>query len=268
MSNIKLYKGDCYNIVKNIPDNSVDLVYIDIPYLYVSGSAGKSELADRMSRKKAQLQGIEEEYEKAKAQGLSNAESLRIAKNTKAKDIQITDISSGIDYSIFDELCRVMKKINIYIWCSKLQIFDIMNYFIGQKGCFFDILCWCKTNPSPTMNSTFLPDIEYCLFFRESGVTFNSKYELCWKYYISTANKSDKAKFKHPTIKPLDIVTKHILLSSNENDIVLDCFMGSGTTGVVCKKENRDFIGIELNSKYFDIAKNRIDGAKIERRLF
>ena len=64
--------------------------------------------------------------------------------------------------------------------------------------------------------------------------------------------------YGHPTIKPLDITEKIIRNSSNENDVILDCCMGSGTTGVACINLNRNFFGIEKDKKYFDIAKERI----------
>ena len=77
-----------------------------------------------------------------------------------------------------------------------------------------------------------------------------------WQSNIKNTGKN------HPTQKPLDIIERVIKTSSNENDTILDCFMGSGTTGVACKNLNRNFIGIELDSKYFKIAKDRIDKAQ------
>ena len=66
--------------------------------------------------------------------------------------------------------------------------------------------------------------------------------------------------YKHPTIKPLNIIENLIINSSNENDIVLDCFCGSGTTGVACKELNRKFIGIEIDREYHKIAVDRLNG--------
>ena len=63
----------------------------------------------------------------------------------------------------------------------------------------------------------------------------------------------------HLTPKPVDLLKYIIKTSSNEKDIVIDCFMGSGSTGVACKHTNRKFIGIELDEKYFEIAKKRIE---------
>ena len=65
----------------------------------------------------------------------------------------------------------------------------------------------------------------------------------------------------HPCEKPVDLLELLIKNSSNENDVVLDCFMGSGSAGVACLNTNRKFIGIELDEKYFEIAKNRIEEA-------
>lgn len=219
----KLLHGDCYTLIQDIPDNSVDLVYVDIPYLYKNGGSGKSALDKRMLNKR----------------------------------ISLSDIDSGIDYSILEEFIRVCKKPYIYIWCSKAQIYDIMNFFQPYKYV-FELLVWCKTNPSPTTHGTFLPDIEYCLMFRDHGTTFNEKYSLQSKWYMSGLNVKDKQNYDHPTIKPLTLVQRHIELSTNEGDTVLDCFMGSGTTGVACVNLKRNFIGIELNDDYFKMAEHRI----------
>lgn len=132
----KIYNEDCYEGIKKIPDKSIDLVYVDIPYLYNQGACGSSELSERITKKKLQLMGANEKY---LSEFSTRKEALRIAKNTMSKNLQLTNIENGIDYSILDELCRVMKKIYIYVWCSKLQIPDILNYFVN-KGCYFEIL--------------------------------------------------------------------------------------------------------------------------------
>lgn len=107
----------------------------------------------------------------------------------------------------------------------------------------------------------WLPDIEYCLCFKgKNAPRYNDGIELKHKWYLSEKNKNDKDLYEHPTIKPLELVKKHILHSTNEGDTVLDCFMGSGTTGVACKETGRNFIGIEIDDKYFKIAKDRLNG--------
>lgn len=252
--------GDCYEVIKSIPDKSIDCIYTDIPYLYNQGGSGTSSLGERTAKKRLELMGLEQNYLDNK--GKSRGEALRIAKNVKKTNMEITSIEDGIDYKIFDDMVRVMKKINIFIWCSKLQMLDILKYFVDIKNCYFEILTWNKTNPTPTTNNSWLPDIEYCLYFREKGVVLNDGYELKSKYYTSTANVYDKDKFKHPTIKPLNLVERHIKHTTQENDIILDCFCGSGTTCVACKNTNRRYIGIELNPKWHKVAVDRLNNVQ------
>ena len=152
-----------------------------------------------------------------------------------------------------------MKKINCFIWCSKDQILDILNYF-KNEGSNFEILTWNKTNPTPMTNNTFLPDIEYCLYFREKGVPLNNGYELKSKWYSTPINKADKDLFNHPTIKPLELVKRHLLHTTQENDIVADFFLGSGTTCVAAKEIDRKYIGFEIDKEYYKIAKDRLNG--------
>lgn len=237
----KIYFGNCYELIKKIPNDSIDLVYIDIPYLYDKGGDVSND---------------------------KSAVSKRIA---RVRNDYLKNISAGIDYSIFDELCRVLKHIYIYIWCSKEQILDILNYFVKEKKCRFNILTWNKTNPTPATDGTYLPDIEYCLVFKEKGSPkYNDGYELKSKWFVSPINKRDKDLYNHPTIKPLELVKRHILHSTQPNDIVLDCFCGSGTTCVACKETGRRFIGMEIDPNYYKIATDRINGidAKGQTSIF
>lgn len=95
----------------------------------------------------------------------------------------------------------------------------------------------------------------------------NNGYDLKSKYYITSTNKNDKDKFKHPTIKPIEIIEKQILHTTKESDIVLDCFCGSGTTCVACKNNDRRYIGIEINEEYYEIAKKRLNGMTADGQL-
>lgn len=219
--------GDSYELIKDIPDNSIDLVYIDIP------------------------------YETAYSGGGSFKNKVKNAVITMNENVE--NLMNGIDYSILDELCRVLKIIHIYVWCSKNQVYKLMEYFVN-KECNYNILCWCKNNPVPFGASNFLSDIEYCLCFYEKGAKFYDGVEHKSKFYISNLNQVDKKKFKHPTIKPLNLVKRHILNSSREGDVVLDCFSGSGTTCVACKELKRNFIGIEINPEYHKISLDRLNG--------
>lgn len=141
---------------------------------------------------------------------------------------------------------------SIYIFCGIEQISFIRSYFVERK--LSTRLCiWEKSNPSP-MNGTrlWLSGIESIVFARKPKATFN---EHCKNTVFRFPTVRGKL---HPTMKPILLIEKLIKASSNEGDTVLDFTMGSGTTGVACKNLNRNFIGIELDEKYFEIAKKRI----------
>lgn len=229
-----IYNVDCYQAIKEIPDKSIDLVYIDIPYDICYNGKGclHSKINDAL-------------YSVMQDNG---------------------QLTSGIDYSILDELCRVMKSIYIYIWCSKSQIFDLMKYFIEKKKCLFQPIVWCKTNPIPFGANNFLADKEYCYCFYESGAKFNDGWEHKATYYVSSINTKDKELYNHPTIKPLEMIKNHILNSTKEGDVVLDCFIGSGTTAVAAKELKRHFIGFEINPEYYKIAVDRLKGISVQER--
>ena len=218
--NYKLYNGDCLKRLKEIKDKSIDLVIIDPPY-EIKTMKGGGTIGKR-----------------------------------KYKD-EVSTMINGFSEEVLDLLCQKMKKINIYIYCSKLQLSKLLNYFINKK-CNYEILTYHKTNPTPLCGNTYLPDTEYIVFAREKGVKIYGEYKTKFKYYIAKNNKEDKKKYEHPTCKPVPFLINHILNSSNEGDIILDCFMGSGSTGVACLNTNRKFIGIELDENYFNISINRI----------
>lgn len=212
---------DAYKAIKELPDSSVDLVITDPPYDLEKGAGDF-----RKHRK---------HYE------------------------EISDISNGFDYSMLDELVRVMKYINIYIFCSKNQLMELMEYFVKQHGCKWELISWHKTNPIPVCNNTYLHDTEFCLFFREKAAKVYGSYHTKRTYYVSSVNKKDKKLYKHPTIKPLELIDNFVNNSSLKGQTVLDPFMGSGTTGVAAAANDRKFIGYELNEEYFNVAKDRIE---------
>lgn len=154
-----------------------------------------------------------------------------------------------------------------------------------------DTMIWEKTNPIPLTHNRYEQHFEYMFVFSKgSPKTFNPiKIPCATKEQIHkrknsnkeegsavrnrnevTVTKSEKikgnvwempvsnTKYNHPAIFPEQLANDHILSWSNEGDAVLDCFMGSGTTGLAAKNLNRKFIGIEKDEKYFEIAKKRI----------
>lgn len=235
--------GDSYKLIKEIPDKSVDLVIIDPPYEFdTSGGGGAFGTKKRKH----------EEIKIAKKTYRQNDDKI---KNRE----EIAHLGMGIDYEILDELDRIMKKINIYIWCSKKQVRKLLQHY-EEKECNIDILTWHKDNVLPTANNSYMNDTEYCIFAREEGVKVNGEVATKNKFYITHTNVLDKRKYKHPTIKPLKIIKNLIINSSKENDIILDCFSGSGTTCVAAKELGRRFIGIEIEPEYHQISLDRLNG--------
>ena len=224
---------DCLAGLKEIPDGSVDLVVTDPPYEIVAGGAGGAFGANK------------------------RAYHVAYADLDGEKRVTAGIRCNGFNFAVLDECCRVLKKINVYVWCSKLQVRKLLQYF-EERGCVTDILAWHKTNPVPTCNNTYLSDTEYLIFAREKGVKVYGSYATKKKWYVTPTNKADKVKYGHPTIKPLEIIRNVVINSTEPGAVVLDPFMGSGTTAVACRETGRNFIGFEIDPKYHAIALQRI----------
>ena len=110
-----IYLGNAYELIKQVPSKSIDLIYTDVPYLYVSGGGGKSELGKRTAKKRITLMGCADKYVDSLIDDPGKrSEALRIAKNKATQGIGIVDMEAGFDFSILDEFCRVLKHIYIY----------------------------------------------------------------------------------------------------------------------------------------------------------
>ena len=230
MSEYKLFNGNCLDIIKSFPDNCIDLIATDPPYhmerILGGGSVNKA------------------------------------GKMKSLKELEKNNLIYGYDIELYcKEFIRVMKDINIYFWCNKKQIFDYLKLFIEKHKCTFNILFWGKTNPIPTYSNKYMADCEeYLLHFRKGKAKcLPQTYADARTYYVSPLNLKDKLKYKHPTVKPLDFTRRIIRNSSRENQVILDPFMGSGTSIVAALLEGRNAIGIEINKEYFNIAQKRIE---------
>ena len=218
-----VYCENAYEAVKSIPDNSIDLVIIDPPY-DIPHTTGGGMLVEK---------GIRGMFD----------------------DLVENDITSSFDFSILAELDRIMKKRNIYIWCNKLLIPKLFEYY---KGSLFDIICWHKTNAMPLCGSKYLSDTEYCLYFHDT-LKLNTTYNTAKTHYEQPINLTDKQKFYHPTCKPINILENLIINSTNVGDTVFDCFAGSGSTLVAAKNTGRNYIGFEIDTKWAKVAQNRLN---------
>ena len=170
---------------------------------------------------------------------------------------EIDKMMCGISDECLEQMARVCKRVNMYIFCSVLQIPQYLA-FAQRHGYKFDILTWHKTNAVPACNGKYMPDTEYIVFIKESGVPLYGTAATKCKYYVTPTNVKDKRRWGHPTIKPLNIVQNLIINSTQEGGVVLDPFMGSGTTAVACIRTARNYIGFELNPEYYEVCKKRI----------
>ena len=243
---MKLYQGDCLEVMKQLPDKSVDCIVTSPPY----------------------WKGFEyEAYFNSYKQYLDwcklwLAEAKRLLKPNGTMWLNVINDSE--------------------ITIRAFEMMEIATRELMYK--LHDTVIWYRYNQQPANTERQLTNqCEYIFMLRHTsaGVSLDKKSakELhpeifktnnvgnVWEIPFNSGKqhnsgfgrKETKSKCGHSGF-PLALPETCIALSTNENDVVLDMFMGSGTTGVACKNTNRNFIGIELDEKYFNIAKDRIDG--------
>jgi len=154
---------------------------------------------------------------------------------------------------LFFQLNRILKDNSLcYCFCSFHNIEKFMiniKKYINIKN----ILIWVKNNTSMgDLAGDYAPKYEFIIFISKGRKILNGKRDSNILKFSKTKNEH------HPTEKPLNLIKYLISKSSKEGDIVLDCFMGSGTTAVACKELGRNYIGFELEKKYCDIAEARL----------
>ena len=225
---IDLRQGDCLELMKDIPDKSIDLVVTDPPYKIVQGGC---------TNKAVRLKG-------------SNQEQLKKGTLFNNNSIKFNEW--------IPEVYRVLKNnSHCYIMSNDRNINELLNVCekVGFK--LLNILVWGKSKHSP--NRYYLKNCEFIVFLRK-GKAKNIN-NMGTKQLLLIDNNKKK---NHPSEKPIKLMEILIKNSSNEQDKVLDPFMGSGSTGVACVNTNRNFIGIELDENYFNIAKERIEKTSLE----
>lgn len=221
ISNIKLFNDDCLNVLKNIPDNSIDLIVSDPPYRVISG--GKPH-------KKGQPSGM-------------------LSKND-GKIFEHNDINPEI---WIPEAYRVLKEGGqCYIMINVLNMENYLRICRETGFGLHNILSWRKLNVTPSR--WYMKNCEFTLFLRKGKAkSINNKgSKMIHTFKNIIGNK------KHPCQKPVELMKYYISNSSDEGDTVLDPFMGVGSTGVAAKELHRDFIGIEIDKEYYDIAEKDI----------
>ena len=225
----KLYNGDCLEVMDNIADESIDLIITDPPY-------------------KTTKRGISK---KTTTGGLVRSELGKQGKIFKHNDIKPQEYIS--------ELYRVLKEgSHCYIMTNHVNLQEILNTATECGFHFIKSLIWDKGNK--IMGQCYMSQFEYILFFRKGK---HKKINNCGTSDIlSIPNKKTKdenGKNLHDVEKPVNLMKVLVENSSNKGDLVLDPFMGIGATGIACVKSDRNFIGIEIDENYFNIAKTRIE---------
>lgn len=226
-----IYNQDCMQVLSSLPNESIDLIVTDPPY---------------------ELQ----QHNGAGAFGRKNREYHQ----------GIDHLQSGVSNEVLEECLRVCKHPNMYVFCSKDQLPQLLGFALSHK-LKYDLLTWHKTNPVPTCNNKYLSDTEYIVFMR-NGANLYGTYETKRKYFITQTNTADKKAFGHPTPKPVPIIKTLIENSTQSGDLVLDPYMGSGTTAIACIRSKRHYLGCEIDPKYYKVSLDRIEQEKRTLTLF
>lgn len=214
-NDVNLFQGDCLEVMKGIPDGSVDLVLTDPPYgMDLKPQRASAKFHGKKIINDDNLSWSDEFFEQC----------YRVAKNNTA--------------SMF--FCS-HHCVSEFIASAKKAGYEIKNLLVWDKGHF-------------GMGGNWRPVHELILIATKGRFVTKSKNLRT----IVSFKKLHHSKAQHPTQKPVDLLEHLIVEPDYEPSVILDPFMGSGSTGVACVNTNRKFIGIELDETYFNIAKERI----------
>lgn len=268
----KILLGDCLESMKNIPDNSIDLIVTDPPYRIIGGGCSTGVYGNG---KKSNPGGI---FNKLPS-GILNRQPPKPREYVKGEDgrtylkgtkhVSLGGVfNDAVQYArqgkLFKyndikfsewlpELYRILKPTShIYIYISPRNLKDLQQQAekVGFK--FQQLIVWKKNNATP--NKYYLNSYELILMLRKgSAKNINN---MGTKNVLEVQNITRNK--KHPTEKPIELMEILINNSSNEGDIVLDPFCGVGSTCIACKKNNRKYIGIEIDEEYYKIAEERL----------
>jgi len=247
--NVILFKSDCFEVLPKIPDNSIDMIFADPPYFLSNG-------------------------------GFTCHAGKMVSVN-KGK----WDISKGVEENfIFTQRwlreCQRVLTSNGTIWVSGTAhiIYTVGSAMQNLDYKILNDIAWFKINPPPNLSCRYFTHSTETILWaaksKDSKHYFN--YDLMRKmnnnkqmlslWSIKAPGMLEKIYGKHPTQKPLELLNRIVLASTKSGDIVLDPFSGSSTTGIIASKEGRQFIGIELEQSYLDVAIKRLNDVFKERK--
>ncbi len=232
----KVGQGDCLKLLETIEPDSIDLILTDPPY----------NLGRFMRKRGTNIKGMRNNHF-----AYSGWDDLAFSDWVKEMTI------------FLNECHRVLKKRGaLVMFMSVIKAETIIN-IATQAGFYYKTVgIWHKTNPMPrNMNLHFINSTESWIYFINDATTgtFNNNGKPIHDFIeTATISISEHKIGKHPTQKPKSILQHFVSTLTNEGDVVLDPFMGSGSTGVVCELTNRHFVGFELDTEYYNIACDRI----------
>ena len=258
---IKLLQGDCLEIMPKLVEQGikVDAIITDIPY---GTTACKWDTIIPFEKMWSELERIVKDNGAIALFGSEPFSSaLRMSNIKNYRYDWIWDKCKGFGFANANKMPMKSHEI-ISVFYKHLPIYNPQK----TKGQPYKIKGGIRKQGSKILSG----DKEFssksraniCSFVRANCYNKGERFPLSIIKYGTDYNRF------HPTQKPVALMEYLVKTYTNENDIVLDFTMGSGTTGVACKKLNRKFIGIELDEKYFEIAKQRIENTKVEQELF
>ena len=236
MTNFILHNQDCIEAMTKIEENSVDLILTDPPY----------NLGNFMKNRDTNLKKMRDNFFGSAEWDNFSYEEWEESMDTFFKE-SVRVLKHGGSMLVFMAIIKVE---------SLIKIAERYGLYYKTTG------IWHKLNPMPrNMNLHFVNSTESWIYFtyKKKTGTFNNNGKVIHDFIETSVIGNGERKFgKHPTQKPIKLMGTFVNLLSNEKDVILDPFMGSGSTGVASVMNNREFIGIELNDKYYEIAKKRI----------
>lgn len=290
MSEIKLYNGDCLEVMKQIPDKSIDLVLTDPPYQYLKNQKLDIPFDEKIYFNEINRVTKDDSIVVMFGRGTSfyrwNCELANRGFKFKEEIIWNKRRPSGV----YNPISRIHETISIYAKGNAKVNKVLIQYIESKQYDVKSIIQDIKRIKTALNNEKSLDNILNYLDDGNIKLDRNKKIKFC----ISTgelkgADRSvetvkiiknglkekdiiecltEQHKMQHPTQKPIRLLERLLELTSKENNVVLDTFMGSGSTGIACINTNRNFIGIELDKEYFNIAKERIAKFEAQGNMF
>lgn len=242
---MRLYNEDCLAVLDNMESDSVDCIVSDIPYTIISGGCTTGAYGNRKRGKKGVY--INEGSKHVSLCGvLDDSETyMKNGKMFKKNDIQFSDWMPYL-YKVLKNGCHC------YLMVTPRHIKELQEEAEKAGFVYQQMIVWDKGTNTP--NRYYLNSYELILMLRKGAA--RSINNMGTKNILRV--KAKVGGRLHPTEKPVELMKILVENSTNIGDTVLDPFMGSGATGVACKESERDFIGIEIDEKYYNIAKERL----------